>query len=506
MQVKAVSGAITGQQVDTLLIYLMEGSVGDIPGNATRETDQALKGAISELIEAGEITGKVGESAVLYPRGIIPAKRVVVVGLGPAESFTADIARRAVAQGMQKARSLKAQSVATPAFGTGRGHLDVSESARAVTEGALLGLYRFHGKKTSPQEESIPEALYIVAYDESEKSAVEQGIEVGRAFADGAMLARDLVNLPPNICTPVYLADTAVKIAEETGMKVEILEEKQMSSLKMGALLAVAQGSEAPPRFIILEHGAAHTGVPVIVLVGKGVTFDTGGYSLKTFEGMATMKADMAGGAAVLGAMLTVARLNLPLHVVGLVPAADNMVSGRAYRPQEILTASNGKTIEVISTDAEGRLLLADALVYAKRFNPDAVVDIATLTGACVVALGGAAAGLFSSSDTLRDRVITAGEYMAEKVWSMPLFPEYLKAIKSDVADIKNTGGRTGGVGTSAVFLQQFVDYPAWAHIDMAGMALDAADNPYVPGKGATGYGVRLMAETALRWAQSKGE
>jgi leucyl aminopeptidase len=274
----------------------------------------------------------------------------------------------------------------------------------------------------------------------------------------------------------------------------------------MGALLGVAQGSENGPRFIILEHNADKAELATIVLVGKGVTFDTGGYSIKTADGMATMKDDMAGGAAVIGALGVIAGLNLPLHVVGLIPASDNMISGGSYRPQDVLTASNGTTIEIISTDAEGRLLLADALVYANRYKPAAVIDIATLTGACVIALGeGIAAGLFSTDDRLRDTLLAAAETTGERLWSLPLYPEYEKAIESQTADIKNTGGRMGGVGTSAIFLKHFVDYPAWAHIDMAGMPLTTGDNPYSP-KGATGYGVRLLVELAQRWAKPEAD
>ena len=274
-----------------------------------------------------------------------------------------------------------------------------------------------------------------------------------------------------------------------------------MQALGMGALLAVAQGSDTPPRFIILEHNPGRAEeLPSIVLVGKGVTFDTGGYNLKTGDGMANMKTDMAGGAAVIGAMQAIAALKIPLHVVGLVPAADNMINGSAYRASEVVTASNGTTIEIVSTDAEGRMLLADALVFAARFKPVAVVDIATLTGACVVALGGAAAGLFASDDGLRDQLLAAGGTTQEKLWPLPLFPEYEKTLELQVADMKHSGGRMGGVGSSAMFLKHFTSYP-WAHIDMAGMASGAKDIPYSP-EGATGYGVRLLAEFVRGWAR----
>ncbi len=253
-----------------------------------------------------------------------------------------------------------------------------------------------------------------------------------------------------------------------------------------------------------MEHNGERAGeLDSIVLVGKGVTFDTGGYSLKSKEGMGTMKTDMAGAAAIVGAMRAIGAMGLPLHVVGLVPASDNMIGSHAYRPQEVFTASNGVTIEINSTDAEGRMLLADALVYAKRFEPAAVVDIATLTGACVVALGtGVAAGLFSTDDGLRDALMDAGKATAEKLWPLPLFPEYKKSLKSQTADVRNSGERGGGVGASATFLKHFVDYPAWAHVDMASMAFGAKENPYIPAKSGTGFGVRLLTEFVRRWAE----
>jgi leucyl aminopeptidase len=293
-------------------------------------------------------------------------------------------------------------------------------------------------------------------------------------------------------------------VAKETGMRAELLERRQMESLNMGALLAVAQGSDTPPRFIILEHnGGRAEELDTIVLVGKGITFDTGGYSIKSKESMKRMKTDMAGAAAVIGTMRTIGMLGLDLHVVGLAPAADNMISGRAYRPEDVVTASNGTTIEIVSTDAEGRMLLADALVYAARFDPSAVIDVATLTGASVVALGrGMAAGLFSTDDGLQDDLLAAGKESGERLWPLPLFPEYEKSLKSDTADIKNSGSRMSGVGSSATFLKHFVTCPAWAHIDMAGMAAGGQDIPYVPGKEtASGFGVRLLAAFLRRRA-----
>jgi leucyl aminopeptidase len=267
----------------------------------------------------------------------------------------------------------------------------------------------------------------------------------------------------------------------------------------MGGFLAVAKGAGEPPKFIVLEHNSERDDLDTIVLVGKGITFDTGGISIKPSQNMGDMKSDMGGAAAVLGAMKTVAQLDLPLRVIGITPCTENMPDAAAYRPSDVITISNGKTVEIISTDAEGRMVLADGLVYAKQYEPKAVIDLATLTGACVVALGqGMAAGLFSTDDTLRDRLVAAGDTTFERVWPLPLWPEYKEAIKTDVADMKNAGGRMGGVATAAVFLQEFVDYP-WVHLDIAGMALSEKSKPYTPA-GGTGYGVRLLVEFLRNW------
>jgi leucyl aminopeptidase len=498
MDIKAVPGAIQSSSADAIIVNLFEGTQ---PGGATSSVDQALNGAILDLLATGDFSGKIGEVAVLYPRGAILARRVLIIGLGTTETFNADAARRAAASGIQKARDLKASRVASILHGAGAGNLSVEAAAQAVAEASLLALYQYRGQKTDTAPEEYPKTLELMIFNDDDVPAAERGIRDGIAIAAGVRLARDLVNLPPNICTPAHLGVTATELGKTTGLRVEVLEKTQIESLKMGALLVVAQGSDTPPRFIVLEHNPERASEGnTVVLVGKGVTFDTGGYSIKTAEGMSTMKGDMAGAAAVIGAMGAIAGLKLPVHVVGLIPSADNMISGGAYRPQDVLTASNGLTIEIISTDAEGRLLLADALVYAAKYKPAAVVDIATLTGACYTALGGLAGGLFSTDDKLRDSLISAGSITTERVWPMPLYPEYKKPLESLTADIKNSTDKPGGVGTSATFLKQFISYAAWAHIDMAGMGFDGRDNPYVPGKGATGYGVRLLTEFVRQW------
>ncbi len=502
MNVRAVAGAIQKWDADTIVVNLFAGA--KTPGGATGAVDGALNGALCELIEGGDFSGEAGQVAVVYPRGSIPARRVICVGLGPEEALDVDVIRRAAATAILKARELGAGRVASVLHGTGAGGLDVSAAAQAVAEGSQLALYQYQAPHREAGESSL-QTFEIVVFNAEDLEAVQAGIDRAAAIADGVNVARDLVNLPPNICTPAYMAETATQVAERVGLRVQVLERGQMQALGMGALLAVAQGSDAPPRFVILEHNADRAAeLDTIVLVGKGVTFDTGGYNLKSGEAMATMKVDMAGGAAVIGAMSAIGALNVPLHVVGLVPASDNMISGHAYRPSEVVTASNGVTIEIVSTDAEGRMLLADALVFAKRFEPAAVVDIATLTGACMVALGGVAAGLFSTEERLSGKLLAAADATSEKLWPMPLFPEYEKGLESLTADLKHSSGnRYGGVGVSATFLKHFVDYPAWAHIDMAGLAIDAKENPYQP-KGATGYGVRLLAEFVRAWGEDR--
>lgn len=502
MDIKVSVKQVTQTDADTVLIFLFENNTQ--LGSATALVNNALGGILLSLIEREEFVGKANDTLVLYPQDKIQASRVIVVGLGKQETFGVEVLRQAAATGIKKARSLKGKSVATVLAGTNIGGLSNVNSAQAITEGVLLGLYRFHGKKSSEMDAELPETLEFALSDDGEVQDAEIGISRGRAFATGANLTRELVNLPPNICTPSYLAERAEAMAKTAGLKSAVLKEAQMKALKMGALLGVAQGSDEPPRFIILEHNADRASeLETVVLVGKGVTFDTGGYSLKTKDGMVGMKSDMGGGGAVIGAMRIIAALNLPLHVVGLIPSADNMINGKAYRPQDVVTASNGKTIEIISTDAEGRMLLADALVYAKRYEPSAVVDIATLTGACVTALGKAAGGVFCTDETLENTLKSAASTTNEKVWPLPLYPEYLKYLESDTADMKNTGGRLGGVGSSAMFLKNFVDYPVWAHIDMAGMVSDLPDIAYVPA-GASGYGARLLAAFVEQWSQRK--
>ncbi len=486
-------GNVTAIETDALVVNLFKGVRK--PGGATGAVDRALNGAISELIQQGDLDGTLGQTAVIYPRGAIPARRVIVVGLGDAARFDLEGVRKAAAAAAKKARELKAKHVATIVHGAGIGGLDPAEATQAVVEGSLLALYWFPKyQQTPPDPPAFPEKLTIVEFDASKIPALEEGARVGRVVAESVAFTRDLVMEPPNIATPAWLAQRAREMAEEVGLQATVLTDPELEELGMGFILGVAQGSANRPHFVILEHNKDREDLPTMVLVGKGITFDTGGISLKRSQDMWKMKHDMAGAAAVLGAMRAIALLDLPLHVVGLTPFVENMPDGRAYRPADVLRNVRGKTAEIISTDAEGRLILSDALGYAERFHPDAVVDLATLTGSQGIALGHLAAALFSNDDTLAQELLNVGQKVGEWLWRMPLWDEYKELIRSDVAEVKNSGGRKGSLPTSAKFLEHFTEGYPWAHLDIASMVWVDAPKDYRT-KGATGYGVRLLVE-----------
>jgi leucyl aminopeptidase len=505
MEIRVLAGGIQSTEDELVVINLFEGV--EKPEGATGAVDQAMSGAIRELIADGDLTGKRGETAVLYPRGAIPASRIVVVGLGPQDEFTLDSVRHTAALAAKKARDLGAKSFSSIIHGAGAGGLGVAQAAQAVVEGTILGLYRYQELKNESPDRADPEQFTLVQFDESKIPDVEKGAEVGQIIAEATCLARDLINRPANYATPSDLAELALEIAGDfDSLRCEVLDEEDAAELGMGSFLGVAQGSEEPAAFILMEHNAGQDDLDTVVLVGKGITFDSGGISLKPSEKMDRMRGDMGGAAAVLGTMLAVAQLELPLHVVGLMPATENLPSGSAYKPGDVITAMNGKTIEVINTDAEGRLILADALAYAARFEPKAVIDLATLTGACVVALGrGVAAGAFCTEEDLLARLQSASQSSGERIWHMPLYDEYKASLESMTADLANTGGRFGGVGASAMFLKQFAEGYPWAHLDIAGMTFEERpSSPKVPAylqKGGTGFGVRLLAQLLQDWA-----
>jgi leucyl aminopeptidase len=363
------------------------------------------------------------------------------------------------------------------------------ETARAAAEGAKLGLYRFIKHKSAADGHEL-ETFWLLADEEGLEEA-KDGADLGEKVATGSVLARDLANEPSNIATPEYLAQKAREIAEKYGMELAVLDRAEIEAEGLVGLATVGRSASNEPRFIVLEHRKG--GDPPVVLVGKAVTFDSGGISIKPTAGMEDMKFDMSGGAAILGAMEAVGALDLPLNIVALVPATENLPGGDAFKPGDVLEMHSGKTVEIVTTDAEGRLILADALSYARRYEPSAVIDCATLTGACVVALGSHASGLMGNDEDLIAEVQTAGEATGERAWPLPLFDEYTEQIKGDTADIKNSGGRGGGALTAGAFLKEFADFP-WAHLDVAGTAYGKKGNAYTT-KGATGVPTRLLVE-----------
>jgi leucyl aminopeptidase len=492
-------GAIQHEPSDLIVINLFE----DVrqPGGATGAVDQALGGQISTLIAAGDFHGRANETAVLYSVGAIPAKRILLVGLGKREKFNLDRVRQAAGTAARRARDLGVSRYTTIVHGAGAGGLDLQDAAQALVEGTVLGLYRFLAYKTELEAADRLEVteVTLMVFQTVDQEAVTRGAQIGRAIATSTWLARDLINEPANVITPTRLADLARSLAAEHSLAVDVLDRQQMEGLGMGALLAVAQGSQQPPQFIVLQRNAGRQDLPTLVVIGKGITFDSGGLDLKPGDNMEKMKGDMAGAAAVLGILRATALLALPLHVVGLIPATENMPGSGAVRPGDVVHSLSGKTIEILNTDAEGRLVLADALAYATRFKPAAVVDLATLTGSIWVALGDQAAGVMTPDDGLAARLVAAGEATGERVWRLPLYEEYGEQIKSDIADVKNVGGRPAGAITGAKFLEKFAGAYPWAHLDIYGTHWTDKEKPYLA-KGATGYGVRLIVQFLRNW------
>lgn len=496
LQVDVTQGNLAQQQTDCVVVNLFEGVTP--PAGATSAVDQALGGAISNFLACGDFTGKAGTTALLYTNGKLPAARVLIVGLGKAELFDRKGIRKAAAAVQQALRKLKGvKSYATVVHGAGSGGVDVQAAAQATAEGALLAAYQAPNYKRE-KPEGGPTRCTIVEFDSSKMAAITAGVKRAQAIATGVHHARDYVSEPPNVLYPVEYASRAQQIAQEVGLQCSVLNEAAMRELGMNILLAVSQGSEHEAQLIILEHAPAGTADQApLIFVGKGITFDTGGISIKPSADMWQMKDDMGGSAAVIGAMEAIARLNVPRRVIGLGVCVENMPDGRAFRPGDIWTGITGKSTEIISTDAEGRLVLADALGYVARYQPAAVVDLATLTGAIGIALGSQAAGLFSNNDALQSALLAAAERSGERLWPMPMYEEYLDDIKSDMAEVKNSGSRFGGVATSAKFIEHFTEGYPWAHLDIASMVWASGDKDPATPKGATGYGVRLLVELA---------
>ena len=490
MDIKVRIGDISKTGADAVLLGVFDGLKKLTDDTAA--VDKALDGEITKLIKQGEIKGKAGEISVIHTMDKIPAGKVVILGLGKDKDITADKIRIAMADACRTLRKKGVKKLETALIGVGVNNIDPETSAEAIAEGAILGLYTFNRHITKKPEQSEITELVINGRDLKSKTAVQRGVNTGKILAEAANLARDLVNEPSNYMTPTILAAEAKKVAEKHGLEIEVLERKQMQELGMGALLGVARGSEQPPKFIVLNYRGKTTKTVDIALVGKGITFDSGGISLKPPDHMGDMKSDMAGAASVIAAIGAIARLKPKLNVMAIAPATENLPGGTAFKPADILTAMNGKTIEIITTDAEGRLILADALGYANKQGAKMIVDIATLTGACQIALGDITTGAFTNNQELLDKVIAAGNAVGDKIWQLPTFEEYKEQNKSDVADLKNTGGRNAGAITAALFVGEFAEKTPWVHLDIAGPALlDSAKGYYI--KGATGVPTRTL-------------
>jgi leucyl aminopeptidase len=462
--------------------------------------DKASGGFISNLLQNKDFTGKLNETVMIptYKKAI--PKRILLVGLGKATDLSSDKVRQAAGTAARVIQGKKLKNPSMLLYKTEYKGISIEDATRSVVEGVLLSLYNFTMYKTLKKEDKATINNFTLIVQKKDVLAkVKSVAKNSQTVAEAVCFARDLVNMAGSDATPTFLANKAKEIARKPGVKCRTLSLPDMKKLGMGGILNVSRGSSQPPKFIILEYNTRKKNSDTIVLIGKGVTFDSGGISLKPGKGMDLMKADMAGAAAVLGAFKAISSLKPANHIIGLVPCTENMPSGTALKPGDIIKCMSGKTVEILNTDAEGRLILADAIAYAKRYKPDAVIDLATLTGACVAALGTFATGMLGNNDKLKERVKQAGEKSHERVWEMPLWKEYYELIKSNIADIKNTGGRYAGTITAACFLGEFVkDFP-WVHLDIAGTFLVEKDTPYIR-KGATGVGVRLLTRLILDW------
>ncbi len=497
MQIEVRRGDILEVADEAIVINIFEDV--KIPRGATAVIDKALQGQITELIASGDIRGKHMETTLLYTRGVIPSKRVLVIGLGKKENFDTEKIRQVSGKAATFLRNLGIRSFTTIIHGAGTGNISVSDATTAVVEGTILSLYRCDRFKKDDEEKSKAiEKMTIIEREANKIDEIQKAVDASKILAESVVMVRDLVNFPSNEITPQRLAQKAKEISEKYGLRCQILDEADMEEIGMSAILAVAKGSANPPKFIIMEYEPDDYG-ETVAIVGKGITFDSGGISIKPAENMEQMKYDMAGAGAVLGTLQACSQLKPRVKIVGLIPAAENIPGPKAYKPGDIITSLSGKTIEVINTDAEGRLILADAITYALRYKPSGIIDLATLTGACVIALGHHAIGMMGNDERLKERIKKASEITGERVWELPIWEEYEEQLKSDIADIKNVGGKPAGAITGALFLKKFAENYPWVHLDIAGTAWVEKDKPYIP-KGASGVGVRLLTQLFMNW------
>jgi leucyl aminopeptidase len=472
---------------------------GDL-GVAGRHVDKQLAGLITGLQHSGDFAAKLGDTLMLLLPSGSSASRLLLVGLGSRAAFGRKQYRKALLSCAQALAKTGASDAVVYLAMEPVPELDMQYRARIVAEVFASHAYKVPDLKTSPKPKARPlTQISVAAADARAAKAAAAGLAQGAAIGSGVAFARDLANLPPNVCTPTYMGTRALQLAKEfPSIKSKVLDENGIKTLKMGAFLAVTQGSEQPPRLIVCEYRGTRKNTAPICLIGKGITFDSGGISLKDPPAMDEMKFDMSGGAAVLGTVRAIAAMKLPIHVVAIVAAAENMPSGRAVKPADIVTTMSGQTVEILNTDAEGRLVLCDAITYSRRYKPAAVVDVATLTGACIVALGNHVSGLMSNTPALAEELESAGQRADDRAWRLPIGEEYVDQLKSNFADIANVGGREGGACTAASFLGKFAKDLQWAHLDVAGTAwLSGAQ------KGSTGRPVPLLVDFLIHRAKA---
>jgi leucyl aminopeptidase len=498
MRFESWSKGIATLGVDCVVVGVFE--EGELSEQA-RAVDSASGGRLKKLLSRGDFAGKPAETLLVTDLPGLYATRVLLTGLGAKKSLSRKTWRKAWAAAIAELARTAIESVALALERPGAKELDDYYFGRAVAEIASTGLYRVNDLKSGKRPKPARlERVLAGPVSRSAAAAVARGLKHGAAIAEAGKIQRDLANLPANVCTPLFLAEEARALAKRhRSLRVRVLDEAAIRREKMGCLLAVSQGSAEPPRFIVIEHGGsgkAGAAAPPVVLVGKGVTFDTGGISLKDPPAMDEMKFDMSGAAAVIAALTLAAALDLPLRVVGLVAAVENMPGGKAVKPGDIATSASGQTVEILNTDAEGRLILCDALHYARRFKPAAVVDIATLTGACVVALGHHHSGAMGNDEALVTELVEAGARADDRAWPLPVTEEYAEQLKSNFADFANIGGRDGGAITAAAFLAKFTEGLKWAHLDVAGTAYQSGAQ-----KGSTGRPTPLLADFLIRRA-----
>lgn len=485
MNIEVFNGNITEMLCDTLILGVADEAL--VPSGTVAEVDRALDGQITAILRDQPWRSKYGKTTILYPWQRLGAKQIILLGLGKEKELTNDAVRALAGTALRVARDIRSSTVVMVTHGL--------SNIQAVVEGTLLGNYQFTSYKTDKTDHHVVEKIFLFASN-ADGNLVAQAIQKGSIIAESVNFARDMVNHPANVLTPSRIAEEASRIARSHGMELTVLEQQDMQNLSMHAVLAVAQGSNQAPKLVTLKYIGSPSDKEIIAFVGKGITFDSGGISLKPSEGMQDMKDDMAGAAAMLGAITAIGRLKLAVNVIAVLPCAENMPSGMAIKPGDVISSMEGKTIEVVNTDAEGRLVLADGLTYARQLGATKLIDMATLTGACVVALGNVTSGVFTNNDEWCDTVLSAAKGAGEKMWKLPSFDDYKEQIESSIADLKNSGGRSAGAITAALFLANFTGNLPWVHIDIAGTVTSDKDKGYQV-KGATGVGVRTLVKLA---------